>query len=144
MIPYRGRSIHKVKLKNKPIQEGYKVWVLADHDYAWDWLWHSHQDGLEGILKKCLLVEQKVSQGLTTVRLAPTFALVIRLTQRLRLYCPNRVFCLFLNNLFFNINVAHALLALDICCTGTSSIRKNAYEVPRWFIELKDYNRGLI
>ena len=25
MIPYRGRSIHKVKLKNKPISKGYKV-----------------------------------------------------------------------------------------------------------------------
>jgi Transposase IS4 len=34
MILFRGRSLHKVKLKNKPISEGYKVWVLADDGYA--------------------------------------------------------------------------------------------------------------
>jgi len=29
MIRFRGRSKHKVQLKNKPIHEGYKVWALA-------------------------------------------------------------------------------------------------------------------
>jgi Transposase IS4 len=36
MIAYRGRSSHKVKLPNKPIKEGYKVWVLGDHGYVYD------------------------------------------------------------------------------------------------------------
>ncbi len=34
MISFRGRSLHKITLKNKPISEGYKVWVLADNGYA--------------------------------------------------------------------------------------------------------------
>jgi len=38
MIPYQGRSNHTVKLKNKPISEGYKVWVLGDHGYVYNWL----------------------------------------------------------------------------------------------------------
>ena len=38
MIAYRGRSSHKVKLPNKPIKEGYKVWVLDDVGYVYDWL----------------------------------------------------------------------------------------------------------
>ena len=38
MISYQGRSIHTVKLKNKPISEGYKVWVLGDSGYVYNWL----------------------------------------------------------------------------------------------------------
>jgi hypothetical protein len=84
MIPYRGRSLHKVKLKNKPISEGYKVWVLADNGYAWDWLWHSHQEGPKEILKGGLVMKQIVPNGPDEIRLTLTFALVIRLVQRLR------------------------------------------------------------
>jgi hypothetical protein len=38
MIPYRGKSDHTVKMKNKPISEGYKVWILGDHGYVWYFL----------------------------------------------------------------------------------------------------------
>jgi hypothetical protein len=47
-----------VKLKNKPIQEGYKVWVLEDRGYVYNWLWHSRQDGPKGIPKAGLVVDQ--------------------------------------------------------------------------------------
>jgi hypothetical protein len=47
-----------------------------------------------------------------------------------------------LDNLFLNINVSQALLALRICCTGTT--RKNAQGIPEWVIKLKQRNRGLI
>ena len=30
MIPYYDRTKHKVKLSNKLIKKGYKVWVLRD------------------------------------------------------------------------------------------------------------------
>jgi hypothetical protein len=46
-------------MKNKPISEGYKIWVLADYGYVWDWLWHSLQDGPEGIPKTGLTVTQR-------------------------------------------------------------------------------------
>jgi hypothetical protein len=36
MIAYRGRTLDKVKLLNKLIKEGYKVWVLGDADYVYD------------------------------------------------------------------------------------------------------------
>jgi Transposase IS4 len=142
MIPYQGRSIHKVKLKNKPISEGYKVWVLADNGYAWDWLWHSLQDGPEGIPKRGLVVKQRVPQGPNSVRLASMYVLVVRFAIHLRQEHPNRIFCFYLDNLFLNINIAHALLALDICCMGTT--RKNAQGFPKWLIQLKEHNRGLI
>jgi hypothetical protein len=33
---YKGRSKHITKLKNKPIKENYKNWVLAEHGYIWN------------------------------------------------------------------------------------------------------------
>jgi Transposase IS4 len=127
IIAYRGRTLHKVKLPNKPIKEGYKVWVLGDGGYVYDWLWHSHVKGPEDIPQKGLDINRVESTDLTKltkVHLAPTFALILRLTQRLRTVYPTRVFCFFLDNLFLNINVSQTLLALRICCTGTT--RKNA------------------
>jgi Transposase IS4 len=56
MIPFRGRAHHKVKLPKKPIKEGYKIWVLGDNGYVYDWLWHSRIDGPEDILEKGLVV----------------------------------------------------------------------------------------
>ena len=47
MIAYRGRTKHTIKIKNKPISEGYKVWVLAEAGYVWTWLWHSKIEGPE-------------------------------------------------------------------------------------------------
>jgi hypothetical protein len=41
MVPYTGRSSHILKMKNKPIAEGFKIWALCDHGYTWDFLWYS-------------------------------------------------------------------------------------------------------
>jgi hypothetical protein len=38
MLAFRGRTVHTTKLKNKPIKEGYKNWLLAEHGYVWNWL----------------------------------------------------------------------------------------------------------
>jgi hypothetical protein len=34
MLAFWGRTMHTTKLKNKPIKEGYKNWLLAEHGYA--------------------------------------------------------------------------------------------------------------
>jgi Transposase IS4 len=109
MIAYRDRTSHKVKLPNKPIKEGYKVWVLDDAGYIYDWLWHSRIDGPEDIPQEGLntiRVASKVLTELIIIRLAPTFTLVIRLAQRLRQIHSTRIFCFFLDNLFLNVNVS--------------------------------------
>jgi len=41
MLPFCGRSEDTVKIKNKPIKEDFKVWVLADQGYVYSWLWFS-------------------------------------------------------------------------------------------------------
>ena len=117
MIPYRGNSSHTVKMKNKPISEGYKVWVLGDHGYVWYFLWYSCVTGTEGIPKKGQLVNLPVP--FRPIHLATTFATVIELAAQLRssgaeLAVPDvRVHCLFLDNLFLNQDVCLALLALN-------------------------------
>jgi len=45
MIPFSGRSKHTLKMKNKPIKEGFKVWALCDHGYLWDFLFYSRTTG---------------------------------------------------------------------------------------------------
>jgi len=49
---------------------------------------------------------------------------------------------LYLNNLFLNENVAHALLALGIACIGIT--RKNAKGVPLELLTLKNAKRALL
>ena len=33
MVPFAGRSKHTLKMKNKPILEGFKIWALCDYGY---------------------------------------------------------------------------------------------------------------
>jgi Transposase IS4 len=41
MLPFLGRSNDTVKMANKPISKGFKIWVLADLGYIYIWLWFS-------------------------------------------------------------------------------------------------------
>ena len=45
MVPFAGRSKHTLKMKNKPISEGFKIWALCDHGYLWDFLLYSRTSG---------------------------------------------------------------------------------------------------
>jgi hypothetical protein len=45
MVPFAGRSKHTLKMKNKPISEGFKIWALCDHGYLWDFLFYSRTCG---------------------------------------------------------------------------------------------------
>jgi Transposase IS4 len=118
---------------------------IKRHSACRSTLWHSHAEGPEDIPLKGLNVDRVESTDLTQltkIRLTPTFTLIFRLGERLRLIHSTRVFCFFLDNLFLNINVSQALLALRICYTGTT--RKNAQGIPEWLIKLKQHNRGLV
>jgi hypothetical protein len=45
MVPFSGRSKHTLKIKNKPVKEGFKIWALCDHGYLWDFLFYSRTTG---------------------------------------------------------------------------------------------------
>jgi Transposase IS4 len=55
MIPFQGRSLHTVKMKNKPIKEGFKMWALGFNGYIYAFRFHSGREGSEGMVKSVLL-----------------------------------------------------------------------------------------
>lgn len=51
MIRFCGRSAHTVKMKNKPIKQGYKVFALCSHGYTYAFLWYSLSHGTANLVK---------------------------------------------------------------------------------------------
>ena len=45
MVKCEGRSAHVLTMKNKPIDQGYKLFALADHGYTYNWVYHSRTAG---------------------------------------------------------------------------------------------------
>jgi len=45
MVQFAGRSIHKVKMPSKPIDEGYKIFAICDHGYTCGFEVYSREDG---------------------------------------------------------------------------------------------------
>jgi hypothetical protein len=51
MIRGFGRSYHTFKMPNKPIQQGYKLFAIADQGYILYWIWASRQKSLVEVTK---------------------------------------------------------------------------------------------
>jgi Transposase IS4 len=127
-VAFKGRSRDTTKIKNKPVDMGYKLWCICDHGYIWRWLFHSRIEGVETVTKgqhkrwpqKNVDEEGKIIEK--SALLAPTFALILRLASQL----PKQLkFCVYLDNLFLNIPVSQCLLAMGIYCMGYYSKKGN-------------------
>jgi hypothetical protein len=46
MIRCFGRTKHTIKMPNKPISQGYKIFALAEHGYIWTFSWSSRLWGI--------------------------------------------------------------------------------------------------
>lgn len=46
VIRFSGRSRHTLKIRNKPIKKGYKIFALCDHGYTYEFLWYSSTQGI--------------------------------------------------------------------------------------------------
>ena len=51
MVKCQGRSMHTLKMPNKPIDQGYKLFALADHGYTYSWIYYSRVKGAAAL--KC-------------------------------------------------------------------------------------------
>ncbi|PWW77257.1 hypothetical protein C7212DRAFT_41146, partial [Tuber magnatum] len=69
MVRFCGRSVYTVKIKNKPIKQGYKVFVLCSHRYIYVFLWYSPLHSTANLVKLDYLI--------------PTTSAVYQLTQLL-------------------------------------------------------------
>jgi hypothetical protein len=68
MIAFRGRTLHKVKIKNKPIDEGFKTWMAAQSGYTMTWKWHSKPDGPEGVSHDGIDVSNRLNTSTASSR----------------------------------------------------------------------------
>jgi hypothetical protein len=141
MITFYGRSSDTTKIKNKPIGEGFKLWIEGDHRYVRNWLWHSGDEkkGIESIRKKKRKIPTAEEAKIT---LAPTRQVIIALARALHNLGLQHTFYLFLDNLFLDIEVARALLYLDILVAGIT--RKTAVGLLNELVTLKKQNTALL
>ena len=64
MICCFGHSLYTYKMPNKPISQGYKLYVQADYGYVWYWIWASCAKSMvevvkgEGLTKTGIMVYQ--------------------------------------------------------------------------------------
>jgi hypothetical protein len=141
MVSYRGRLSYTVKMKNKSITEGYKIWSLGFGGYYYNWLCYSRIDGTESLSHK--KSQRYPSYGpTTTVLLTDTFQVLVTLCQQLINRFPHQNYVAFLDNLFLNVLVAHALLKIGVGVMGTT--RKNANGLPERFLKLKELEQPLL
>ena len=57
MITYRDYNSYKVKLLNKLIKEDYKIWILENTGYVYDWLWNSRIEEVEAISQENIEID---------------------------------------------------------------------------------------
>jgi hypothetical protein len=78
MVSFKGRSIHTMKIKNKPINEGFKIWVFNFNSYIYIFCFHFRIEGSEGMIKY-IYMEQ--IEFLSLVQFVPQFQVPIVLCQ---------------------------------------------------------------
>ena len=52
MVAFSRRDKHTIKMPNKPIGKGFKVWCLAESGYIITWLFYSKKLGPLGLEKE--------------------------------------------------------------------------------------------
>jgi hypothetical protein len=79
MLPFSDRSKNTVNIKYKSIKKGFKMWVLADQGYVYNWLWFNGypEKGIEVIGKKNW--KFKINKNGIIACFASTFTVIIYL-----------------------------------------------------------------
>lgn len=108
VVRFCGRSQHTLKIRKKPIKQGYKIFALCDHGYTYAFLWYSATQGI------AQLTESSASLNLT-----PTSRAVLQLAQHLP---HNHQWHLILDNYFTNVPLFERLRALGIGAAGTTRV----------------------
>src|SRR5205809_7805099 len=111
MVKFIGRSKEVVKIPNKPIPLGYKIWVMADGGYFLQWNFHAKGEGPISLDTKKYL------------DLAPTQAIVAYLLSRLPPPpTSNYGYYCFMDNLFLTPELFSLLRTRNIATIGTVRI----------------------
>ena len=125
MVAFQGWTKHSIKIKGKPVKEGFKMWCLGFGGYIWAFSFHSKHEDDEGMPPSRIVPQ---ISPLKPVHLAPTQQVPLFLCEQVRQVILEQQYIVFLDNLFLNVNVAHCLLAIGFAVMGTTC--KNAVGLP--------------
>lgn len=112
MVRFCGRSAHTIRMKNKPIPEGYKILALCDDGYTYSFLYTS---------RICPTVGPERVRGLNE-----TSCSVLHLARKLPY--ARHSFNIFMDNYFSNVPLFLELRKLGIGACGT--VRTNSSRFP--------------
>ncbi|KAL5316185.1 hypothetical protein ACEPPN_017063 [Leptodophora sp. 'Broadleaf-Isolate-01'] len=111
MLGYRGRSAHVTKVPGKPEPNGFKVWVLCEKGYMFDWLYYS---GSEETLDAH---PQLTNTGAGVLTLA------------LNLPYNDYNYAIFMDNLFTSYELLSTLRSYGIGAVGTGEVRARILQI---------------
>ncbi|EEU35807.1 uncharacterized protein NECHADRAFT_88962 [Fusarium vanettenii 77-13-4] len=126
---YTGRSYQTIRVPNKPIPVGFKIWATAQKGLFLRWLWHEPKKRYGPVSLVTRLRSQR-RRRLST-RLNPTQSVVIALINKL----PKAIYHVFIDNLFSSANLFRSLRQYGHGATGTARRNCGIY-AP--FAKLKD------
>ena len=113
MVLFCGRSSHTVKMPNKPISQGYKIYALCDHGYTYNFTFYSPLSGY-AYVHNHQLGFPPTSNALYDLALSLPYS-----TYRFDIY---------MDNYFSNVPVFQALLAQGIGAMGTARVTANGFQ----------------
>jgi Transposase IS4 len=111
---FSGKSSDIVNIPTKPTPIGYKIWVLSDSGYVYDFLFHrrgsKQGQGPQGL-------SQELVDSLPRLKISPTQAVVLELMSRMPDKGKN--YCVWLDNLFTSKNLLQELRKRGSGAAGT-------------------------
>lgn len=99
MVRFVGRSFHTVQVPGKPIPKGYKILVLSERGYTYDFLFTSRVDSFSGL--------ENPDHYDKPIQLSPTSRAVLKMC--LHLPYETNSFTLYCDNYFSNIPLFQVL-----------------------------------
>lgn len=121
MIRFFGRSQHTVKMPNKPIKEGYKLYGLAERGYVWWFVWSSKRWGITEFKKHD--------------NLCKTGSMVFEMVKMLPIFEASP-YTVYLDNFFTSIPLFRKMREQGVGACGTA--RPNGEEFPAILKVIKD------
>lgn len=117
MCPFQGRSFDTLIIPNKPIEKGYKIWVMAQRGYFLSWVFH-RKGKIKDSKKRGPLGPYKVKQP-KALGNNNSSAVVAELAERL----TTRGHIFYLDNLFTNVRLLRFMREKGFGVTGTCTIK---------------------
>ncbi|KAG5768444.1 hypothetical protein H9Q72_004051 [Fusarium xylarioides] len=130
MICFKGRSLVKVTIKNKPIPEGLKIWAAAKKGYLLRWEYHIPEAAQTRERRRLIAARRHADPH----NLAETQRVMLNLAVSL----PPAAYHIFFDNLFTTPSLIRALRERGIAATGTAHTNHGIYHD---FIIAKQANR---